>query len=72
MPASEWKVSHAVLKLDPSLGEERNYSRSKKKVAWLAIRLPAKFCDAYIKQVMIVRLRSVPLKRSKRLGLPPK
>lgn len=45
--------------------------RSKKNVAWLAIRLPAKFCEAYIKQVMVVRLRSVPLNKSSRVGVPP-
>jgi hypothetical protein len=46
-------------------------SRSKKKVAWLAIRFPAKFCDAYIKHTMTVRRKSVPLQRSSRLGSPP-
>ena len=49
----------------------RVYLRSKKKVAWLAIKLPAKFCDAYIKQIIIVRRKSVPLKRSRIPGLPP-
>lgn len=49
----------------------REYLRSKKNVAWFAMRLPAKFCEAYIKQVMVVRLRSVPLNRSSRLGVPP-
>jgi hypothetical protein len=29
------------------------YSRSKKNVAWLAIRFPAKFCDAYSKPLTI-------------------
>lgn len=48
-----------------------DYSCSKKKVAWLAIKLPAKFCDAYIRQVMMVRLKSVPLRRSRRLGSSP-
>ena len=67
IPASKWAVSHPCLKMPPG-----SYSRSKKKVAWLAIRFPAKFCDAYIKQVMIVRLKSVPLTRSRRVGAPPK
>jgi len=42
----------------------------KNKVAQLAIRCP-KSCEAYIKHVMVVWRRSVPLKRSIENHVPP-
>ena len=37
----------------------------------MAIKFPARFCEAYIKQMIRVRLKSVPLKRSSSVGFPP-